>query len=48
MEVFSTLNGFTISADVDEQEELFLALAAGEISRETLTEWIDAHLQATS
>ena len=48
MEVFLTLNGFTISADVDEQEELFLSLAAGEISREKLTEWVEAHLQAVS
>ena len=48
MEVFLTLNGFTVSAGVDEQEELFLSLAAGEVSRQTLTEWIEAHLQAIS
>lgn len=48
MEVFLTLNGFTVNAGVEEQEELFLSLADGEISRETLTEWIEAHLQAIS
>lgn len=48
MEVFLTLNGFTVNAGVEEQEELFLSLAAGEISRDTLTEWIEAHLQAIS
>ena len=34
MEVFLTLNGSTLNAGVDEQEELFLSLAAGEISRD--------------
>lgn len=48
MEVFVTLNGFTLSAGVDEQEELFLSLAAGGISREVLADWVEAHLQAIS
>lgn len=48
MEVFLTLNGFTVTADVDEQEELFLSLAAGKVGREDLSEWIDGHLQKLS
>lgn len=48
MEVFLTLNGFTINADVDDQEDVFLALAAGNVSREMLIEWVEAHLQAIS
>ena len=34
MEVFLILNGYEISATVDEQEQVILALAAGRMSRE--------------
>jgi death on curing protein len=40
MEVFLMLNGFEIDAGVDEQEDLFLRLAAGEVSRDELVEWV--------
>jgi prophage maintenance system killer protein len=43
-----TLNGFTVSAGVDEQEELFLSLAAGNVSRDALSEWIESHLRPLS
>jgi death-on-curing protein len=44
MEAFLLLNGQEIEAHVDEQERLMLDLAAGLITREQLTDWLDAHL----
>jgi death on curing protein len=43
MEVFLVLNGIEISASVDEQERLVLAIASGEASRDVLTEWLQQH-----
>lgn len=40
MEVFLVLNGFEINESVDEQERFMLSLAAGEVTREGLTEWL--------
>jgi len=40
MEIFLLLNGYEIQASVDEQEDLFLQLARGQISREELAKWI--------
>lgn len=45
MEAFLILNGFEIVAPVDEQERLMLDLAAGDVTREQLTEWLEKHLQ---
>jgi death on curing protein len=45
MEVFLILNGFEIGAPVDEQEQLMLNLAAGKMTREQLTEWLEKHLK---
>jgi death-on-curing protein len=47
MEVFLNLNGFELSAHVDEQEQLFLTLAAGGSSREKLQEWLEHHTKPT-
>ena len=44
MEVFLVLNGYEIEASVDEQERVFLSLAAGEVEREEFTDWVKAHL----
>lgn len=44
METFLLLNGFGISAPVDEQEALILALASGSLSREKLLAWVEAHV----
>ena len=44
MEVFLVLNGEEISASVDEQEKQVLALAAGDLSRESLAEWLAEHI----
>ena len=40
MEVFLALNGLDLHADVDEQEALFLDLAAGRSSRSELERWL--------
>lgn len=44
MEVFLILNGYEIEADVDEQEQLILNVAAGQIKREELAAWVKAHI----
>jgi death-on-curing protein len=46
MEVFLVLNGLDLHADVDEQEALFLALAAGRSSRFELERWLERHTTA--
>jgi death-on-curing protein len=48
MEVFLKLNGAELDAGTDEQEALFLALAAGKVSREELVEWLAAHVRHAS
>ena len=40
MNVFLVLHGYDIDADVDEQEEVILGVAAGEWTRERFTEWL--------
>jgi death-on-curing protein len=45
MEMFLIRNGHEIDAEVDEQEAVFLQLAAGEIDRESFTEWVRSHLK---
>ena len=44
MEVFLVLNGYEVRAKVEEQERVMRALAAGEMRREELVEWIEAHM----
>lgn len=44
METFLVMNGYELACSVDEQERVILSLAAGELKRESLTEWIRAHL----
>ena len=41
-EVFLVLNGHELDATVDEQEQLMLALASGEVSRAVLADWFGA------
>jgi death on curing protein len=45
MEVFLVLNGYEIGADVNEQERLFLDLAAGKVTRDDLVEWVGANIR---
>ncbi len=43
MAVFLRLNGSQIAADVDEQEQLILGVAAGTIGREAFNNWVNDH-----
>src|SRR5258708_7951113 len=45
METFLMLNGWELAAQVDEQEQVILRLAAGSMKREEFTAWVQAHLQ---
>ena len=44
METILVLNGYEIFAEVDYQEQIILELAAGEITRENFTEWLNKHI----
>lgn len=44
METFLLLNGYEIDASIDEQEEIILSLAAGQIERGSFTDWVRTHL----
>jgi len=44
MEVFLVLNGHEVHASVDEQEQVILSIAAGEMSREDFTVWLRTKL----
>ena len=45
METFLVINGFEMAADVDDAEKIILTLAAGELSREKLLEWVTSNVQ---
>ena len=40
IEVFLVLNGHEIKADVDEQEQVILQVAANEMDRDSFTAWL--------
>ncbi len=44
METFLVLNGYEVEASADEQENVFLKLAAGELGRAQLIDWLRAHI----
>jgi death on curing protein len=44
METFLVLNGFELTATIDDVEQTMLKLAAGELSREELVAWIRRNL----
>jgi death-on-curing protein len=44
MEVMLMLNGYEISASVDEQERIVLAVASGTLSRDDFADWVDQHV----
>jgi death-on-curing protein len=48
MEVFLVLNGFEISAPVEEQEQIILQVASSAIARDEFTEWLRCHMVANS
>jgi death-on-curing protein len=45
MEVFLVLNRYELECSVEEQEAFWLALAAGEKSRDDLVAWMSGHLR---
>ena len=48
METFLVLNGWEFVANVDEQEQVILQLAAGNLNREEFTTWVQSHLHQRS
>ena len=44
METFLILNGFEMDASVDEQEQVILQVACGELGRGEFTEWLRGHI----
>ncbi len=44
MEIFMFLNGYEIEASVDEQESIILQVAAGEMNKETFTDWVKSKI----
>jgi death on curing protein len=45
METFLILNGYQIVATVDEQEQIILQVAAGQMKREVFTDWLRIHIE---
>ena len=45
MEVFLMLNGFEIVSSVDEQENIILQVAAGEMDQRRFAEWVNGHIR---
>ncbi len=45
MEMFLVLNGYEISATVNEQAEIILQVASGEMGREAFTDWLHSHIR---
>ena len=48
METFLVLNGHQLNAGVDEQEAMFLQLAAGRLSQRDFTDWVALHIEPLS
>ena len=44
LETFLILNGYEISASVDEQTEVILGVASGKVDRSTFTDWLRNHI----
>ena len=47
-EAFLMFNGHEIAASVDEQEQIFLALAAGELKQDSFAAWVKSRMIAKS
>ena len=45
METFLALNGWELAAEIDEQEQVILQLAAGNLKRNEFTAWVQSHLR---
>ncbi len=44
MEVFLLFNGFELFSDIDEQEQIILGVAAGQIDKDTFTKWVQSKI----
>jgi death-on-curing protein len=44
MEAFLVLNGYEISATVEEQERMIFGVASGDTGREEFARWLEAHV----
>jgi death on curing protein len=47
METFLMINGHELHAPVDEQEQVMLDLAAGNLTRDSFVEWVKQHTRPT-
>ena len=45
MDTFLDLNGYEINAEIDEQEQVILGVAAGESDLPHLTEWLQTKVR---
>jgi death-on-curing protein len=45
METFLVLNGWELAAEIDEQEQLILRLAAGSLKRDEFVVWVRSHVR---
>ena len=45
MATFLLLNGAEIDATIDEQEQIMLALASGQMNRQQFTNWLSEHVK---
>ncbi len=45
METFLVMNGFEVDASVGDAETVIPTLAAGDLSREELFEWVASHVR---
>ena len=43
-ETFLLMNGFQLDAGIDDSEFVILRLAAGQLDRQALTEWVATHV----
>lgn len=39
------MNGYEVVSTVDEQEEIIISIASGELGRESFTEWLKANVE---
>ena len=46
VEIFLVLNGLEIVTTIDEQEQIILALAAGELERDAFTKWLQRSVKS--
>ena len=45
MAMFLAINGYKINASIDEQFEIILSVASGNLNRDSFTEWLSNHIR---